>query len=503
MPIPFPISEFGGLNLLVDPTGAGVDVAVDLLNIVIDQQGRFRTRDGYTRISSVTGAGTFLVPLTSSSPYRLAAVGPGLLNTYDVGSGTKTAIGTWTAANVTPPTKFGSPTVAENLYIATENNGVGVTLRKWDGTTLGTSSGKPLWVCASPVRGASGLAPRIAQAGYYAAADTPSGANGSQSTVFFSDAGAPDTYTATSWVQISPGDGESFTGMVAYGGSLWLTRNTSAFEFYGEGTDSSGNPVFSYRRVPLRDPIPVQSNPTAWQPVAAGPDGVYYAGTMGLWRITGSGVSRVPTPIDGILAGTDTSALANNGAAFKLGWAGSTLYILYTNSLLGQNVLQWDTHLDVWTAHSYADALMSAPVFAPGFNSLLWFADNSGNLNRTNPSGSSDNGSSINWRYQTGYSNAGGYFRARIISSAERKRHHHVDILGSGTVTHQVLALNGRPNDVADPGGSVTLGTAPALARGWRGRATRGTHFAQKLSGSGPAVISSLTYWLANVEQDT
>jgi hypothetical protein len=163
----------------------------------------------------------------------------------------------------------------------------------------------------------------------------------------------------------------------------------------------------------------------------------------------------------------------------------------------------WDTTTNAWTLQAYAKTLSTLPLLAPTHGSDLFFGATDGNIYQIAPSHTDDNGTAIAWSYTTGYSSAGGYFRQRIVSSGERKKHFKTDILGSGTVTHQLLTLNGRPNDVADTGAAVTLGTAPAIARGSRRRGARGTHFAHKLSGSGAAAVSGLTYWLSEISLDT
>lgn len=518
MPLtPFPVQEFGGLNVVSDPTEVGMAGAVDLLNVALDRPGRVRTRDGFAVFSTSAGAAAlnYLAPIidTFASP-RMAAIETHQVDAIDLGTGVRTtaiASGAYGTAvtNITRPTYFSIDSFGPLIYWASDLGTTGAPLKGTDATGgVGFSprsvSGKPMYVCAVPSRGTNGLAPRLAQAGYFAAADSPSGANGSFSTVFFSDPGTDATWTSTNWLQLDPGDAEKFTGMVAFDGSLYLFKNTKVFEFYGESIQSDGSPVFNYRRISLPDPIPQMTSPTAWQPVAVGPDGIYYAGTRGLWRVGHGSVSRVPTPIDPIIAGTADATIANGTVGgVRMEWAGPVLSIIYTLASTAQRVLVWDTSTNTWTLHSYSKTLSSVPQYVPTFGTALFFGASDGIVYKSTPAVTTDAGTAIAWSYTTGYSDAGGYYRQRIVSSGERKNHFKVDLLGSGTVTHQILTLNSRPNDVADPGGSVTLGTAPALARGSRRRGARGTHFAHKLSGSGQMVVNGMTYWLQGVEQDT
>jgi hypothetical protein len=524
MPLtPFPVEQFGGLNIVSDPTEVGTSAATDLLNVSFDQPGRLRTRDGYVKFSTSASpvAINYLVPIvdTQAGSPRFVAITNQQVDAFDMSTGVRTTpVGTGTygtaVTHITRPTLYSPDLLGAMAVWASDHGTTGAHPQASDGIGgIQGILGFPQYVCTVPSRGTSGLAPRLAQAGYFAAADTPSGANGSFSTVFFSKAGASGNdlitgpsvgWPSTNWVQLDPGDGEQFTGMVGWDGSLFLFKSTKVFEFFAESTLSDGSPVFNYRRVSLPDPIPQTTAPTAWQPVAVGPDGVYYAGSRGLWRVGHGGVSRVPTPIDSILSGTASSSFAvGTVGAIRMEWVGPLLSINYALGSGAQRVLVWDTTTNAWTLQAYAKTLSTLPLLAPTHGSDLFFGATDGNIYQIAPSHTDDNGTAISWSYTTGYSSAGGYFRQRIVSSGERKKHFKTDILGSGTVTHQLLTLNGRPNDVADTGAAVTLGTAPAIARGSRRRGARGTHFAHKLSGSGAAAVSGLTYWLSEISLDT
>jgi hypothetical protein len=486
------VEGFGGLNLAADPQDVGWAAATDLLNVDFDTIGRVRTRNGAALVSASpqTNGIKYLVPLMTGTR-DLAAVGVGEVNRYSTG-GAKTAGGTWAAGSVTRPAKIGTPTTAEIVYIASTGTVVntGQTLRKYDGTTLSTSSGKPQYVAEFPGQN------RLAQAGYYAAADSPSGANGSAATIFFSDAGAPDTYTATSFVTVDPGDGESFVGLVPWQNELLLFKGSKMYDFYGVGTQADGTPEFNYRRVTLPDLIPYTFSPTASKLVAPGPDGVYFLGTTGLWRTTGGNAVRVRTPVDAIFDGSAPASMVPDFNIVQLGWAGDRMYMQY--GLVGggvgsTRVLVWDRVRDAWTLWAFPDDMTALPVLAGAgtIGSTLFYAadDSTGNVYKLTPGQSTDNGTAITWRYQSGYSappGAGGR-RVKLRGSS---------VWGTATnpVTLQVLTQGGRVADVADPGGTVTLGASPTVAEGKRRRSTRGVLFAHKLSGTGPATISRLTH---------
>jgi hypothetical protein len=479
------VEQFGGLNLLTDPAELGAAGAVDLLNVELDRPGRLRTRDGVAKVSaSAQTAGIYhVVPLAGGS-LDLVTVGLGEINRYSPGIGTKTVGGTWTATSVSPPTKIGTLTTTEVVYVASTNAGAGQTLRKYDGTTVSTSSGKPQFVAVFPGQN------RLAQAGYFAAADTPSAANGSAATIFFSDPGTPDTYTSTSWEELDPGDGEPITGMVAWQNELFVFKTTKMYAFYGVGTLSDGTAKFLYRRVTLSDPIPAATVSTFYQPVAVGPDGVYIRGTTGLWVTTGGVPARVPTPVDPIFDGTGPQTMIpGTPSDVRLGWAGLRMFMAYTlpGGVGGARVLVWDRARDAWTLWDLGTFhLQSVPTFATAFGATLYYGATDNNLYKSSTTQTDDAGSAITWSYTPGYFAPANGQRLKLRGSS---------VWGYATnpVTLQILTEGGRTNDVADTGSAITLGSGTTVAEGKRRRSARGVLFAHKLSGTGPATVARIT----------
>jgi hypothetical protein len=494
---PFPIAAFGGLNLFVDPIEVGAKGATDLLNVDLSVPGKLKTRDGYTKVSASAASGgpKFLVPWdgkgVAPAGHLLVAIGLSDVNDFEQ-NGTRTNIGGYTTyTNVTRPVIFTDGSSTPTVFWATNQGATGSTAYFYNGTILGTTTGsgggKPQYVAASPVRGVGGLAPRLVQAGFVTAADAPSGANGTPSTVFFSDPGAPFTWTATNYIKLDPDDGEAITGVVAWNGSLFVFKNSKAFEIFSETVQQGGTPDFNYRRITLPDPIPVTDSPTSWQPVAVGPDGVYYTGTRGLWRIT-TGAQRVPTPIDPILAGTAGSTFSvGTVGQVRMDWAGPTLFIVYALGSGSQRVLAWDTRTGQWIIHSYAQTLSSVPVFAPTTGTAFWFAGTDGNVYKSSSAATDDNGTAITWSWKSGKYPLDAAGRVAITQES--------GLFGTGTVT---LTLS--TDSFADQSGSVTLGTAPTPAEGWLQKDQEGRYWQHTLSGSGQATVESLTHQVSFVK---
>lgn len=476
---PYVLPRFGGLNLRDDPEEIGSAGAVDLLNADFDRLGRVRCRDGVTKVNSVSSTIRYFVPLTTPSPITIVTVGAGVVDKYSL-AGVRTAVGTWTASVVSPPAKLGTPTTAEMVYIATENSGAGQTVRKYDGTTLTTGTGKPRWVGVYP--GSN----RLVEAGFFAAADSPTGANGSQSTVFMSDPGAPDTFSANNWLSLNPGDGEDFQGVASFGGAWFVFKRSRAFRFYGEDTDTDGQPIFRYTTIELPDSIPLASSPTFYQRVAAGPDGVYYMGSNGLWRTQGGSSVRVVTPIDPIFDGTANAAWAAlDPSSWQLQWAGDRLYITYTTAL-AQRVLVWDTQTNVWTAFEYtATGVVALPTLIPGLvGSAFWYSDGA-DIYKSVVNQGTDAGANISWFWSSGADDLGEPGRVKV--SLETRT------WGYGTVTVKVA------NDFAafDTGSALTLGASPTVGDAWQQVDREGTLWQTQFSGSGAGLVSRAAHYLS------
>jgi hypothetical protein len=500
--IPFPVEEFGGLNLLVDSTEVGMSGAVDMLNAeTVRVLGRLATRAGLSRL--VTGTATYHKIGGTSAFSMVACRNTGSVLQLDVVStfaSTVTAAGTTWGSSSTRVTSI-QPILVSGVsrgVVASRSGSSNESLRLDDGSAPGV--GSPRYIALTP------WDDRGVQAHFTSAGGTPSGANGTTSTVFFSNPGDFTTWGANNWIELMPDDGDPITGITVWREFLFVIKRRQMFVFYGTSTLSDGSPVFNYRAVNLPARARVTTN-GGGENMIAGSDGVYLLLGDGVYRTTGGVPVLVSRPVSSVFDRTGpTSMLFPASGDWNIGYAANRVYLTYTVSGTFRTLV-FDTVTGTWLLWD-----LSAGQSAQPTNVIDWvdangtpttYVASGGRVYSIDPTVTSDDGTAIAWSYTTGYSSAGGYYRQRIVSSGERKNHFKVDLLGSGTITHQVLTLNGRPNDVADPGGSVTLGTSPALARGSRRRGARGTHFAHKLSGSGPAVVSGLTYWLQGIEQDT
>lgn len=496
---PFVVDRFGGVDLLNDPQEVGASTAVDALNVLFDRRGRLRARDGYidkTSALTPTADRYFLLVPVGSEQY--CAVGPnGTTVNYDeVSTLTPTITNRGTVATGALPQSWvavggiAGGLVKTILFTAT---GDGNPVRQWDiGTSTSDAAGKGAYVAALPLEN------RLAQARFAAAADTPSGANGSTSTVFFSDAGVPNTYTASSWVQLQPGDGEDIMAMGSWQNYLFVFKRTTMFVFYGTSTDADGLPIFNYRRISLPEPLTYSDV----QPVA-GPDGLYFLTAGGIYRTTGDVPANVSGLVRPVFDRSAPSSLAmgprevvgSRTIAPTLSWIGRRLLFNYYTAAGAQRQLVWDQPLDAWTVwnlptrSNFAQAAQST-ADDERLDAMAFGGEEStvAHVYEYGPVASTDDGATISWSYTSGAYDLSANNRVSITLESA--------LWGSGTATLQVA------NDVGsfDTGSALTLGTAPALAQTWQQIDREGTFWQHKLSGTGAMVVNRLTHYVRFVK---
>jgi hypothetical protein len=470
---PFPVESFGGLNLFADSTDVGMSGAVTATDVMVDRPGQIRTRDGYTARATTSTAPRRCFIHTTTSLSQLLTSSSTKLEAFDTGTGASVAsvAATGTRAHAFVTTGTSSTTV---VYVTAA---LDTTVRKWDGAAWSAIAAAPIGRTITFTH-----TNRLVIAGH-----------GNGHRVQFSDPGAPETWPSTNWTDITPGDGEIIDQLVRWQNLMFAFKQTKYAVFLSESTLSDGTPVFNYRMV---------NGIGCLQGVGracASPTGVYFMALGGIYKTTGGEPIEVSGAIRTLFTGNYLSSTENH-----LCWNNGRLYAVIQQAG-GPTVLVYDERTGTWTTWSIMSGKAGGGLAADPLGDLAFVNGTDTTVFLISPNLTTDNGTAISWSYTTGYSDAGGYNRNRVVASPQRKKHFAVDVLGAatGSITHQVLALNARPNDVADPGGTLALGTYPAIARGRRRRAARGTHFAHALSGSGPVTIDGFTYFLSEIGQDT
>jgi hypothetical protein len=467
------IQNFRGLDLSSDAEEA--TGAIDMLNVDLDKQGRLRARDGYSKFTSVAGTNAYdsLIAFIRS---------PGLTFEIIAGAGNRleaiSSAGIVTASSVAPTAsphffvRWGSPT-AEYIYIA---NGTD-QIRRWDGTNF-----------TSP----AGLA---AQTGRLLAVQTPDNrlvhacSTTNPSRVAFSDAGNAESFGANNYVDVRPGDGERITALVQWRNMLFAFKQTSFAVFYGNSTDSSGNPVFNYRTVEGAGCL-------SFGGACAGPDGVYFIGEDGIYRTTGGVAVSVSDRVEPLLrngadltlfAGTQSArSVRVNQIAVPASLYGR-LYFPLRATAGGAITLVYDPQTGqwgYWLFNEITPYFATAPhVTASVPDQLLWPGTGSKHIfSQVQSSGggglvsTTDDGTAIVSRYRTGFMDLGAPEQEKWIRQ--------MMLTGTGTVNVKTAVNDGSTLSSAT---SVAMGTSPAVGTGRWSAGTRGRNISVDISATSGA----------------
>lgn len=463
-------TEFGGLNTRDEPQQIGLGGAGALNNVDFSVGGQLRTRDGSSQFATGAASTPYtLVPYNSAKLLVACSDGLTTWTLYSVATnGTKTSLGTITSipllntyayiAQIGIPATGASNEVTR-AYVAVE----GANLRRYDGTTLtslgpagtGAFKGAPSFCTVMPTEN------RLVQANYNDAATSPTGNDGSPSTVFFSDADAPETYGANNFVNLQAGDGEEIRGMATWRESVFVFKATTMFVFGSSSIDADGNPVFNYRTVDLPD--------TFNGAICAGDDGVYFGTDYGIYRTTGDVPQRVSDDLR-------TTFVPNGVRIVNLAWANGRLY---TSILDGaaHELLVMDPRTGQWTIWTFAHAYALAGVCE--WRSLTFLGDSNGrivyfdNLQTTDFVGGTP--LAITGSFTSGWDDAG-------IPNAKVVRE--MVVSGSGTVSTNLVA-----DGVV--GSTATLDLTNDL--GYHRVATRARYVGVKIAGTAPWTVADIT----------
>ncbi len=462
------VKRFGGLQLSTDPADVGLERAIAGENFDLAIDGSFvRTRDGITRLGAagaLSGTTCFrLIPDNDAVTPKLLAISDNTSTTAYLDSvtvaGTVTAVGSWTVgagSGYFDAVNFGTP-AATMTFIATD----AALMRKYTGGALATSVGKPRFLAVTPTSN------RLIQAWFAAAADSPTGALGSMSTVFFSDAGAPETFSANNYVHLRPGDGEQIRGVAVYRGQVFVFKESTVFIFSGESTSSTGTPVFDFRAVNLDARVANVAGPV----VAVTGRGVYYLGADGVYVTTGGPPALVSAPLSDLFqsgaVGQPYVALWATAAHLILSAVQGAAAYLYVYDERRSDWVRWSS--GSWSSGSierqpfvaWQEALLGSPesLFFALADSILY----------TDEAATTDAGTAIASSYQTGFSDLG----APSVKTVRQ-----IQAWGSGAPTLSVGVDYATP----DTGSTVTLGTAPAVDDAIQATSRRGTTFSVKVA---------------------
>lgn len=449
------VEQFGGLDFIRDPAEIGLNGATNHINVDLDRPGRIRSRDGTSAVTAAAAnaqtAMAYYKDAASNEFVVTAEGGAPLLVPYSLPGG---AAGATQAATVTSNNafaRFGDP-ANTRLYVAAG------TLYRFDGAAWGAVGAAPI----SPT-----MAAVTANDNRLIISDG--------ATLWWSDAGAPETFTAGNFVTLWPGDGERITGIVRWRDKVFVFKQSRFAVFTGTSTASNGAPVFNY--------YSVDAGRGSYAPgmAVAGEEGVYFMDASGVYVTTGDGPRYISHPLEPFESGTF--------AGTELVYHNRRLYVLVP---ISSATYVFDPLAGAWMLWAFgAGAACSVPVSSA--SQALHFGDvASKKVARFTEGAIADMGVAIPWSYTSGYGDVG---------SPARKVHVKTTVQGTGTITHQLLTIGGRAGDVVDPGAVMTLGIAGAIGEATRRRAARGSLFAHKLSGTtGGVTATAVTRLTSSVE---
>lgn len=388
--------DFGaGMNLTSKADAVGPGEAIDALNVIFTDRGAVQQRDGTVALgSALTNAVGSLHPFYTTGGTKQLLAGCGTRLEALSTTGTVVASATGLTSGVWDFARFGAP----NSEVAYAGNGQNL-LRKWDGSAWSS-------IANSPKAGSlavSAESNRLVCSRFLTTTGGPSAGTSSPSHVFFSDAGLPESYTANNYVQLTPGDGEQIQAVIAWREFIFAFKESKFFVFYGESTDSSGNPIFDYRIVDTGVGL------CAPRAVVATESGVYFADRRGVFVTTGEAPAKVSGAIDPIFLGgseayftggeMDQAALSS----LAMGVHEDRIYLGYsTNGSTNDRTLVYD-YDDGWWSLWDTPATCFAE-FRPSSRDEMVFGSSAANTVHRHYGGlTADDSTAISSRWRSGF----------------------------------------------------------------------------------------------------
>ena len=384
---PVGFKSFGdGLNLRDGADVADESSAIDLLNVTFSERGAVRQRDGYGTFTTAAGAARYdsMTPFYTASGTKQLVAGRGAVVEAINTSGASVS----TVTLVAGPhffARIGTPS-AEYLYIA---NGTS-TVRRWDGASFTAPASMPTanFLCVDP-KGNRLVAAKTAT---------------NPSRVSFSDPGAPETFGANNYVDLTPGDGEAITGMVAWRELVFVFKESKFFVFHNNSVDSAGQPVFNYYAT-------VGTGLVSPRAVAATSEAVYFLDRHGVYRTTGRDAQKVSDIIEPFFLGNlppffTTSQFSHASIAnAAMTIHENRIYLAVTTGAAAGNdrMLVYDPEHNWWSLYSIPAS--SLTTFRIGNQEELVFSYATGtfDLGRHSSTYTSDAGVAITSKWRSGW----------------------------------------------------------------------------------------------------
>lgn len=492
-PKPIPFTQFGGLILNAPLDDVGPTNAIDILDVDWDSSlGMLRSREGAAAFSAADAASSYDALFGHSLIRLLARRGTTL---YVVNAEGKEVAGKEAAVSNKHLAfaRLGTPS-ASYTYIADGE----ATLKRYDGSDFTSPTCKVGEAAGAAMPKGKFLAVwpdggnRLVIAGTTASGG-PGGAISSGSHVWFSMPGNGEEYENTAYVQLNPGDGEEITGCVAWGGMIFVFKETRCFIFYGVSADNDGKPVFNFRSVDLgtRMKAPAAANA---ENVVAGNDSVYFVANHGVYATTGAEPSLLSTDLEPLarsqaLSGPIATTLGTRRwtSAAGIAYLGEAIYVGLAEGGVVDRVMKYDLRKQAWT------------ILSAALNCMVNWNEQTNNRGRIFFSGTGagnrriyyytpatdDDASAANSepRWQSGFYE---------LENADEKTFVQTKIWGTGEISFAVA------EDYGALGATTTykLGKSPAIAQAQKQKGQSATLFSHRISGNAPWSVQRIDRYL-------
>lgn len=487
--------DFVGVDLRADVLGSPCR---SQLNVWIPNDGVLEARPGYTVFSSPTSEprNIFITPRRVYSVSNASTLEILDQTTGNVDYTSAFGVGT---SNVVP---HGAPGTTRAYYGAAATTTTIVRIDEVAPSTTSVAAPTCGWLAVTPASN------RLVIASYL-------GPAANRDRVHFSDAGAPETFGANSYIELDPSDGEQFTGAVTWRDLTFVFKYSKFFVFYGESTSGTGTPVFNYRAVRSGQGIPIWSQGN----VVAGTDGVYFQAADGIYRTTGGEPQKISSPLDPLFRNGRLDRSASSGLSMfrfndanrvgKMAWHRGRLFApLLIDPAAGSGVgsgglLVWDSRVDRWHVWSMPTSSLAsglAGTASGGLSEQLLFArdqDNGATTGKIYTFGdfaaTTDDGTAIAAYYASGFGSFG--------LPAEEVEVRHAELVGRGDSMslewYRDQGATAQSTQTFTVGSGSGFGTSSTMVPG-RARlrtAARGGSLSWRLSGNAPWRAQRFVVW--------
>lgn len=488
----YPFDSLGkGLNLVDKPDAIDPAECIDAGNVLYTDRGAITQRPGYEALTAaLTNRVDSLEPFYTAAGTKqlLAGCGTRLEGLSSAGA----VVGSATGLTEGPYDfcRFGAP----NEEVAYAGNGKD-TLRKWSGAAWSVPTATVNGEAAKAMPKARYLCiqtpdNRLVATGFGTTTGAPNGGTSSPSHVYFSEPGEPQVWKTAGTeanpnnsVQLTPGDGEAIQGAITWRELMIVFKETKFFVFYGNSTDTKGNPTFNYR--PVESGIGLVS-PRA---VFAHQTGVYFMGRGGIYRTTGQQPELLSDLVEPIFIGgastfyTGGSLVGSKITNCAMAIWQERVYIAYPTVEANSRVLVYDIADKWWSLYDIPCSALNIFRSSNVEELVFGYASGENKVGKHNLTATSDVGTAISSYWRSGWFDLG---------SPDVKTIRSQKIWGTGKVamgmsydfrqgTGTSDELNFVDSTASTWSGSTWGGTTWAEPRGLIGkerrRATRGTTF--------------------------